>query len=45
MIIKDEKLELTEKDLHCIARYLQNEVMQVAFKGDREALNCNILKI
>lgn len=35
--MKDEKLELTEKDLHCIARHLQNEVMQIAFRGNREA--------
>ncbi|CZR99319.1 hypothetical protein HMPREF3081_06880 [Clostridium sp. HMSC19D02] len=41
--MKDEKLELTEKDLHCIARHLENEVMQVAFKGNREALrSCQV---
>lgn len=33
----NEKIELTEKDLHCIARHLQNEVMQIAFRGNREA--------
>lgn len=41
--MKDEKLEFTEKDLHCIARHLENEVMQVAFKGNREALrSCQV---
>ncbi|ENY8737977.1 TPA: hypothetical protein ACG3IZ_003561 [Clostridioides difficile] len=35
--MKDEKLELTEKDLHCIARHLQNEVLEIAFRGNREA--------
>ncbi len=35
--MKEEKLELTEKELHCIARHLQNEVMEMVFRGNREA--------
>ncbi|HBE8527072.1 TPA: hypothetical protein KM365_003649, partial [Clostridioides difficile] len=33
----DKTVELTEKDLHCIARHLQNEVLEIAFRGNREA--------
>ncbi|EGT4968474.1 hypothetical protein M1078_18315 [Clostridioides difficile] len=35
--MKEEKLELTEKELHCIARHLQNEVMEMVFRGNIEA--------
>lgn len=33
----DKTVELTERDLHCIARHLQNEVLEIAFRGNREA--------
>ncbi|MFQ4188151.1 hypothetical protein C3O92_16330 [Clostridioides difficile] len=39
----DKTVELTEKELHCIARHLQNEVMEMVFRGNREApISCEV---
>ncbi len=41
--MENEKIELTEKELHCIARHLQNEVIEIAFRGDKKALkSCQV---